>query len=361
MQETRKQRRGYFAIGFQRWLAGVARVSVINVFPNAGIRGVVLAVIAVFPVACLGAVEAVSDVFVGMAVAVPGRTAGTVNYSFISVPTVQPAVAAGAVSIVGSSSFVDAHADWSAGTVGSPFYVEFSSGLMADITGMDTATKTIHVGALLPGIVSAGQTYKIRKHLSVADIFGPQNQAELLGGLNINVADNVILHDGASQVSKTYFYYNRAGYEAWRSGITPSGSDLVRPGQGIIVGRRSSGDTAVYTIGAIKNTPTLKSIYPGWNVVGTIKAGASLSLIESRLFTGNSASGVAAGQNIDQSDFLMVMQSDGSSATYYYNSDRNSWYTGITEANASTISPGSAFYIKRRADKPSFDWLISGE
>ena len=306
------------------------------------------------------AIEAYSETFVATAVTVPGLSVGSINYSIVSVPTVQPAVACGKISSVDSYSFTDANADWASGTVGSGYYVEFPSGLTADISSMDNSTKTINVSAYLTGNVSVGQTYKIRKHYTISEIFGAQNQTGLLGGLNVNAGDNVILYDGSSQVTKTCYFYNKPGYEAWKSGLSSVGGEIIRPGLGIIMGRRASGDKVIYTIGALKSTPTHRTIYPGWNLVGTIKAGLSLSLLGSGLYTGNADTGLTAGLNVNSSDYLLVIRADGSSVTYYYKSGTG-WRTGLTDASNVAIAPGSAIFIKRMSTKPSFNWIIPGE
>jgi hypothetical protein len=190
------------------------------------------------------AVEAYSETFVATAVNIPGKSVGTIHYSMIAPPIVQPAIASGTISSVDSYSFVDLNADWSSSTVGSGYYVEFPSGLIADISNMNNSTKTISVGSYLPGNVSVGQKYKIRKHFTISEIFGPQNQAGLLGASSVLAADNLMFLDESTQATKTYYY--NTSLNAWRRGITSGGNDIVRPGQGIIMGRRSGGDITIY-------------------------------------------------------------------------------------------------------------------
>jgi hypothetical protein len=102
--------------------------------------------------------------------------------------------------------------------------------------------------------------------------------------------------------------------------------------------------------------------------VGTLKSLSSLSLAALNLYTGNPATGLAYGLNPNLGDNLLVVQPDGSTATYFYY--KNDSVVGGPEGWADAafnfvpdvqIKAGSAFFVLRKAQQGGFTWTIPAE
>ena len=81
--------------------------------------------------------------------------------------------------------------------------------------------------------------------------------------------------------------------------------------------------------------------------------------------SGNPATGLASGRNTADSDTLLMVQSDGTTSTYFYYKD-NSGNQGWLDANYNPsanvpINAGSAFFVHRLTRNGSFNWLIPAE
>src|SRR5437773_5753554 len=103
-----------------------------------------LALVAGMSVVCSqAAVETTSENFVGTATSIQGTLGTAPRLNFFGVPLVNPVAYAGRVTALGTGLVVDANATWPQdrfnGTNGY-HYVEFDSGLTADIARTDSAT-----------------------------------------------------------------------------------------------------------------------------------------------------------------------------------------------------------------------------
>src|SRR5262249_18446335 len=99
--------------------------------------------------------------------------------------------------------------------------------------------------------------------------------------------------------------------------------------------------------------------------VGTLKSLSTMTLDSLNLYTGNPATGFASGLNLAGSDNVLIVQPDGSTATYFYFKDtkgHEGWLDGRFNLVGSTPIPaGSAFFIKRLTAHGSFNWLNPAE
>src|SRR5438445_998936 len=132
------------------------------------------------------AVETTSEKFVATATAIQG-TAGTVpRMNFFGVEMVNPVAYAGKVSASGAGLVIDANATWNQdqfnGTNGY-YYVEFDSGLCADVVRTDAGTKTLSLNNSAVTL-AVGSAYRVRRHLTIGDMFGRNNEAGLQAGPN---------------------------------------------------------------------------------------------------------------------------------------------------------------------------------
>jgi hypothetical protein len=205
----------------------------------------------------------------------------------------------------------------------------------------------------------------VRKHCTIASIFGANNEAGLKSGLNLSTTDNILLVIPETQVVTTVFYYDDGTFHGWFDAAFNSADNLiVYPEQAIMVLRRVATDLNVFLAGPVKLGSAVVTVDVGNNLVGTLKSATALTLSALNLYTGDPATGLASGLNLSASDNLMVLRPDGSVATYFFYNDSSyqGWFdASFTPADAVPIAPGTGFFIRRRAPNAAFNWTIPAE
>jgi hypothetical protein len=313
-----------------------------------------------------GTVEGASDIYVTTAATIQGNGGSGTRSTYFSLSQVHPWVACGTITALGANSLSDAQATWSEDQfngANGDYYLEFASGLTVDIEDTVVATKTLTLPGDLRTVLAVGDVYRIRKHYTLTDVFGVNNDARLQGGRRFGSADNVVLLDAATQKNTLYFYYTLPGSVGWyRGDLAPAVNVTIYPEQGITVTRKVAGDVTVYLTGVTKTGMTWAPISKGQNLVSTLKTVKNLKLSELNLVTGNPATGLAGGMNVSAADNLIIPTPSGSVVYFYYNvAGSQGWYDGtLHPAGSVEIPAGSAFYIKRKAPG-SFDWVIPAE
>jgi hypothetical protein len=225
------------------------------------------------------------------------------------------------------------------------------------------------LAAAIANTASVGDAYRIRGHFTINSLFGTNNEAGLKPGENPAEADNVITQVPETQQTITVFYYPNAPYAGWyHADFTPAGDQVVYPEAGLMVSRKAATDAHVYLCGPIKLGVAIVPVVSGYNVMGTLKSLNSLSLSGLNLYTGNPATGLAYGLNPSAADSLLIVQPDGSTATYfYYKNDQvvggpEGWVdAAFNFATSVQIKAGSAFFIRRVAPQGGFSWTIPAE
>lgn len=313
-------------------------------------------------------VESTTESFVATATLIQGNGGSGARLNTFALQSVAPAAYAGAVTAVGSGVIFDANANWTQdqfnGTNGS-FYIELESGAKINVLRTDSASKTLIVPVNLSVPAVAGNTYKVRKHLTVAGIFGRNNEAGLTPGQNPTEADNVLLYDAQTQQTFTYFYSSVPGFPGWYSaGYTAASEAVVKPEVGVMVRSKTSRNAVAYMHGAAKEGVNLTPIFPGYNLIGTLKSDRGLKLSELNLYTGDSGTGIAAGSNPSAADNLILILPDTTSATYFFSNYPGfvGWYDSSFKPAANVVVPaGSAFFLQRKAPRASFYWTVPAE
>jgi hypothetical protein len=314
--------------------------------------------------------ESFSPIWIGSDTLIGGTTTSlTSRTTFFSQRMVLPVLYAGTVSSVQNTALTDTNANWTTsefGNGGVPAYAEFDNGSMVDIAGSASTTKSLSLAGSLRGMASPGDTYRIRAHFTVASLFGTNNETGLKSGGNTAQADNVMVLIPQTQQTLTIFYYDDGVNHGWLTADYTSADKLViYPEQGLLVRRVASGDRNLYLCGPIKTGVTMAPVQPGYNLLGTLKSLSPVSLGALNLYTGNLITGLASGGNTADSDTLLVVQPDGTTATYFYYKDafgNEGWLDA--NYNLSTTVPikaGSAFFIHRLPPNSGFNWTIPAE
>ena len=313
-------------------------------------------------------VQSSSEAWVGTSSTIQGNGGSSSKVSVFSQRMVRPLESAGTVSLVQNAVLTDTNSTWSDsqfGTKGVPAYVEFDNGWMADIVDCSAANHTLTLAGSLGSAAATGDAYRIRKHFTVASMFGTNNETGLKAGLNPNSSDNVLLQVPQTQQTLVIFYYDDGTYHGWlNASFLPADNQIIYPEQGVMVRRRVAQDASLYLVGPVKVGTTVVTIDSGYNLVGTLKSAAPLTLSQLNLYSGNPATGLASGLNPSSSDNLLVVQPNGSTATYFYYNDGTyqGWLDGLFNlATTVQISPGTAFFIRRKAANAPFNWTIPAE
>jgi hypothetical protein len=305
---------------------------------------------------------------VATATSLAGGTVSAPKIASFSLRIVAPTVSAGTVTSSSASSLSDTGATWVQGQFNGSngmFYAEFDSGMEADISQTTASTKTLTLVGPLPAVIPTGAAYRIRRHLTLASVFGAYDESGLMAGSNSAQADNVLLHSPDTQQTHTYFYSNVPGFSGWyRDDYTPAANVMIYPAQGILVRRKSALNVALYLVGVAKEGPMLTPVLTGLNLMGTLKSSRALKLSELNLYTHDVLTGLASGSNPGSADNLVVINPDASTSTHFYSDypGFEGWYdNAFLPSGNLMVLPGSAFFINRKGPHPSFFWSIPAE
>ncbi len=304
-------------------------------------------------------------------------TGGTIPiaYTFTSLALQQPvAFQSTTTSVGGSTILADAGASWTnnqynSTTTGAPptHYVEILSGPGAgtiyDIVTTDGTAKTLTLGSSLAVGITSGASYRIRPHWTIAGVFGTANQVGLGSG-SAATADQIQLFRNGGYVG---YFYQTAGrnvlQNAWVSASdlnTDAGNTVIYPGDGIVIARKQSGSLSLVLNGAVKTGQTSLPVLSGYCLLGNVYA-SGMTLSNSGLYTGDGATGLAAG-SAATADQVVFWNGTGFVSYFYQTSGRNvllnAWVSASdlnTDAGNTAIPAGTALFIKRSG--APFNWV----
>ncbi len=273
-------------------------------------------------------------------------------------------------SVGGSTSLVDASSTWadnayngSGGAV--THYVEIVSGpgagTMYDITGTSASSHTLTLSQpLAASIVAGGSSYRVRPHWTLASVFGATNQNGLSGG-DATSADQIQLFRAGGYV---IYYYQTAGLggTGWRQAGAPfvdASATVIYPNDGIVVVRKQNAPVSLVIQGAVKTGQTSIPVTSGFTLLGNVYA-AAMTLGNSNLYTGDSATGLAGGDSTSADQVMFWNGTTGFNIYYYQTSGLGGtgWrQSGAPFVNASdtSIPVGAALFVKRNG--APFKWV----
>lgn len=307
-----------------------------------------------------------------------GTPAGTTSaLSYVGLGMTQLVVKQGRITGAASNELVDALATWSDdqfnGASGLHF-IEITSGpyagLVDDIVKTVSATKKIYTANNLASLGLANitnQTYRIRKHWTIAAVFGPNNEAGLQGGTSAATADNVLVPDQNGNL--VTYWYKTGGFPpgtGWRKAADAStnvGNDPIYFGDGVVVRRRTGSTVTVKLVGAVKLGQSILPVQTGDNFVSNPFA-ANLTLNSSGLYTGNATTGLKGGSSAGTADNVLLPTGPNGSLEIYWYKDSGfpigtGWRKGSdasTNVGSTPLAIANGVVLRRKAPNGPFDW-----
>ena len=209
----------------------------------------------------------------------------------------------------------------------STHYLQFvSDGLIVDITANDATTIT--TGTDLTGLAASGDSYVIKKHITIADIFGANNDAGLTAGSTFSSSDllYVMSTDGAGSFD-TYYVQDdptpvgALGGDGWRTvgdSSTDQSNVVVGPDDSIILARSASGDIDIIVSGSVNVIDHQRDLPTGFSMV-SYPYPVDVTLENSGIYS--DTNGYVSGSTFSGSDLVYVLSSSGTYSTYYRQDD----------------------------------------
>ena len=322
-----------------------------------------------------GGEEFESETLCTVCVDVAGHTGSSGStFTSFSIGTVQQKVYSGVIDSVGANTLTDAAAAWAGAGFDAPtHYAVITSGPneghMATIVShtADTLTLMDDLSGLSPA-PAQGETFEIRTYNSIGNIFGESNAAGLGEGSNGNDADNVILLNPSGEIER-YFYSDLTSLPGWLDVTFMSSADaVIHNEEGVMIARKASQSQSFYPQGAIRTSKAVVPIEQGFNLVGTMRTGGAIRLVDLGLVspTADPNEGLAPGVNANDADNVLILESDGSLSRYFHNGTE--WLSVTFQAaNGVSIEPGRAFFVHRKpragfpASANAFTWTVPQE
>ena len=317
-----------------------------------------------------------------------GGSVASPTLSLISPTVTQPISWQGAITAVSSSGgnttitvSSTPSAPWTVNQFNAPngsFYAEIVTvtpnnhvtGALAVITATTTSTITVTGNLTSPSVFAqVGDTLRIRKDMTIADVFGAANTAGLLASDDGSTADEILIYDGA--LFSAYFYYTGspgfpAGWYDTGFSLVPGAAQnvVIGPHQGVVIKRKTAGALSFTSNGAVKTGGTLFPIVNGLNVLGTASS-KGLTLGTCGLYTGNANTGVKPSDDGSTADEVTIYTATGQTNYFYYTGSPGfaaGWYdSGFSlppgGGDNVIIAPGTSFVLNRKGGS-SFNWLL---
>jgi hypothetical protein len=254
---------------------------------------------------------------------------------------------------------------------GAQYYIEnvntnsANAGFSDDIVSNDAAN--VYTANSDGAFIANGDGYKIYPHQTLNTVFGPQNQAGLVGSNTQANADAIGIWNPVTQATQFYWYRTTGATPGWRGPAgtaTDAGNTPLYVDQDILIQSKYATTTnSLQLVGAVKLGAT-KTVVPsvGYAFVGDMYA-TSLTLSNLNLFTGNVNTGVIGSNTQANADAVGVWSPATQSLVFY-------WYrtSGATpgwrgpqgtaiDAGTNVLALGSVLQIQRKYT-PAFTWTL---
>lgn len=288
---------------------------------------------------------------------------GSSAFSFLSVPMHSAIDAQSTIASFGTSSITASSADWTVDEFAATHFVQIVSGPNEGIAATITAntSDTLTTAEDLSTLLAGGESFAIRKYTTIADVFGPENEAGLVGGANAGAADNILIPDGAGGFG--FYYYKNAGLiggTGWRSSASPSideANKILPFGEGFLVRRIASEDISLVVTGSVIVNDSIIPFESGINWAAPV---APKTYTIADFFGPNNEVGLVGGANAGAADNILLPDGSGGYLFFYFKNAgliggtgwRSSASPSIDEADRILAQPGSLFILNRSQGGP---------
>lgn len=315
------------------------------------------------------ATEATTDPVGFITTSATGGTMASPKLSLVSPTLTRPVDWQGVITTIsanstGPSTITVSGTPWTANqfnpTPGS-YYVEVVSatnpGALSDISA--TTTNSITASDNLKSFGVAGDTIRIRKHVTLSDFLGASNSAGLLASDSASTADEVLVYSGSTP--STYWYYDGSlgGTAGWYDLLfNPAGNAVIGPNEGVVIKRKTAGNLSITSAGSVKTGNSLIPIQPGLNVLPTLSA-EGLTLGTSGLISGSNL--LKASDAASTADEVTIYTPTTQTTYWYYDGSQGGtagWYDLLfNPAGSVSIAPGTSFVVNRKGG-PAINWPL---
>jgi uncharacterized protein (TIGR02597 family) len=250
------------------------------------------------------------------------------------------------------------------------YYVEITNGAgegaWTNIT--DNTTNQVTVADDMSSLVTAGTTtIKIRKHVTIADMFGATNSAGLKSGDQIAAADEIKVLNSETKAITSIFFYDDGATQAWVDADFAEVPDYpIEPQQGLYINRKVATPISFVRVGHVKTGKTMLTSDPGINIVAVPRAvGSAFTLGTSNLTNAGAQTGrVKSSDQIGTADVLKIQQASGALKEFFHYNDgaTQAWVDAdFAELPGEQLNEGTSFVLLRQASAGTFTWTVPAE
>jgi len=302
-----------------------------------------------------------------------GGSVSTPKLSLLSPTLTRPILYQGVITNISTTTITVSGTPWAVGAfngANGSHYVEIistavpaRSGTMSDIVSTPTSNTVVTAGDLSVNQAAVGDTIRIRKDVTIADVFGANNTAGLLASDDPATADEILIYNGASSTS--YFYYTGdidfpAGWYQ-SSSFAPSSTVPIAPNEAVVIKRKAAAALSITSAGTVKTGNTIMAVTDGLNVLGTSSA-TGITLANSGLYTGSQTTGIKASDDPATGDEVILYTTGAPISYFYYTGDIDfpaGWYQSSSFAPSGNINiaAGTAFVVRRKGGV-AFNWAL---
>ncbi len=328
--------------------------------------------------------QTASDVYGEITIRVAGApSAGASRFSAVSPTLVNRAElrrnvlssTAGSLTLEGTAPMSPGSFDES--SFGEPrYYVEITTGDFAgawtDILS-NTADTLTTSDDLTPFLDSDGNpatldAATIRKHVTIAEFLGPNNEAGLGVDPGMASGDEVIVFESGTAGTTKLFFFPEIPELApgvgnyWVDSSYNNRNEMpIPPHQGLFIKRKQVGDITFKRSGYVKTGPTLLKIEEGPNFMGLVHP-IGEDDAQNPVFTlGSStlADVLGSGGTILEADNVVLFREDGTTNTFFHVPPflGGTWVNDSFEnADDVVLEEGTAIYVRRKS--AATNWVV---
>jgi hypothetical protein len=211
----------------------------------------------------------------------------------------------------------------------------------------------------VPPLLATGDTYVIKKHLSLSDIFGSANEAGFKSGGDSAASDliYVMASDGSGSYAVYYYQTDSLGFlggDGWRAAgdqYTDKADVIVGPDDGLLTARTAMGDLSFTLAGSVNVVDHSRDLPAGYSLV-SYPFPVDVTLQDSGIYS--PSNGYVSGGDSAASDLVYVIKSNGTFDVYYRQTDSLGFLGGdgwreagdqFTPYDAEVIPSGSSIII----------------